>query len=129
MAKKLDLDDIELKARVCLAASADPWETLDASGRMPDYCDAFAIVKTADGEQIADAYDNTRWSDRQCLDHAAHIAANSPPVTLGLVALIRKLDEACRRVAGESDWCPVCEQHPSTGHHRDCALENGAVLP
>lgn len=25
-------------------------------------------------------------------------------------------------------WCPVCECHPSVGHHPDCALEKGTVL-
>ena len=106
----IDLDELERKARLCFAASADPWETetIDTRGRMPDYCSAFAIVKTDNEEQIADAYTDTPWGDRQCLDHAAHIAANSPPVTIALVARIRELEaglrEACQQAARGPMW-------------------------
>lgn len=34
-----------------------------------------------------------------------------------------ELRAACERVCQESDWCPVCEQNPSTGHRADCIIK------
>jgi hypothetical protein len=39
------------------------------------------------------------------------------------------LEAACRRVCAETDWCPVCSHHPSSGHHRGCALGNSTGNP
>lgn len=103
MSAKIDLDELERKALACKSGF---WISL-----------------------ALDASDDERWADPESQASAVHIAANGPLVTLALVARIRELEGACRRIAGESDWCPVCEQNPSTGHHRDCALEKGAVLP
>lgn len=121
---KIDLDDLERKAS---AATPGPWTTLGAQGRIPEYCRGFGIVKAGDGEWVADAYDNTLFTDDQCLANARHIAATSPPVTLALIARIRELETAlghcisgtlsysCRTIEGERRLIDL--------------LEKGTVLP
>jgi hypothetical protein len=94
---KVDIDDLERKARVATLQSWETWETIAVVGRMPEYCSGFAIVNTDSGQQVADAFDNTVWSDEQCVANASHIAANSPPVTLALVARIRELEAQAHR--------------------------------
>lgn len=39
-----------------------------------------------------------------------------------LEARVFALDGAARLVCRETDWCPVCGQNPSSGHHATCAL-------
>ena len=29
---------------------------------------------------------------------------------------------ACARTCQETDWCPICEHHPSRGHRETCPL-------
>lgn len=117
--KRIDLDDLERKAT---AATPGPWESHGDRSRIPDYCSKFAQVTADDGcQQIADAFDNTPCPDEQCLANAEHIAANSPPVTLALIARIRELESAIRqRMAA-----------PPTISDGDliAILEKGAVLP
>lgn len=40
------------------------------------------------------------------------------------VAVIRRerdqLLVVCARMGKEADWCPICEHHPSRGHHKSC---------
>lgn len=75
---RLDLGDIERKAR---AANRGLWASL-----------------------AADAANAERWADPESEANAQHIAANSPPVTLAMVARIRELEDALHRVAiGWSD--------------------------
>lgn len=33
-----------------------------------------------------------------------------------------QLRAACVRTCEETDWCPVCEHHPSRGHRESCPL-------
>lgn len=33
-----------------------------------------------------------------------------------------QLIAACLRLARETDWCPFCEHHPSSGHHESCVV-------
>ena len=123
---KIDLDDIERKAR---AAVQEPWETDEVRGRHPDYTATFAIVRTDGGEQIADAYDNTRWPDDQCAANAAHIAAASPSVVIALIARIRLLErtvgqaatllEAKSGVAARREWAKRIRVH--VGEDREAA--------
>lgn len=40
----------------------------------------------------------------------------------GAGAAMEALERACLRVCKDTDWCPVCEQNPSTGHRADCLL-------
>lgn len=86
---KIDLDDL---ARLARAATPGPWKKCSANN---DDCpcrtvwsvpldDApFCLAETGPGQ-------GTRVEDW------CHIAANSPPVTLALVARIRELEEAGR---------------------------------
>lgn len=68
MGTKIDLDELERKAR-----AADPalWSGLRA-----------------------DAFNVDRWADDRSVANAQHIALNSPPVTLALIARIRELENA-----------------------------------
>lgn len=91
----VDLEELERKAK---AATQESWGTSAVAGRLPDYFSRYAIVTTEGGEQVADAFDNTTWSDEQCAANARHIAANSPPVTLALIARIRELESAAREL-------------------------------
>ncbi len=34
-----------------------------------------------------------------------------------------KLLDACRKLAMENDFCIVCNNHPSSGHSKDCPLK------
>lgn len=103
---KIDLDDIERKAR---AATQESWVTPATAGRMPDYFARYAIVTTESGEQVADAFDNTTWSDEQCAANAQHIAANSPPLTLALIKIAKAL------VAFEAVQAEIDAEHDGPG--------------
>lgn len=65
-------------------------------------------------------------SDAESIANAEHIAANSPPVTLALIARIRELE----RILGETlaDVGPSFADDPLYGRIED-ALEKGALLP
>lgn len=42
-----------------------------------------------------------------------------------IAAICRERDQllaACVRTCQETDWCPVCEHHPSRGHREDCPV-------
>lgn len=124
-AKRIDLDDLERKAR---AAEQSAWTTDDV---------AVAIVKAEGGEQIADTYDNTPWPDRRCVANAQHIAAASPPVVLAMIARIRRLEEtlqeSCERVesiaASETQYDDVADDDDYKDAQRwRGVLCEGAVL-
>ena len=109
---KVDLDELERKARA--ATQEGPWGL-----RMPDRGHGIegVVVETEDGRQIAEAYDSTSWSDDKCIANGEHIAANSPPVTLALIARIRELEAALRSVTTDRVGQMVA------------LLDKGAVLP
>lgn len=129
---KLDLDDIERKAR---AATGGEW----AADRVPGMPRAdepiLAVVVSMEiddrgrQQQVADCYDNTHCSDHQNAANAAHIAANSPPVTLALIARIRELEAEVDRAAD------LLEAGSDRGARRSWAaglresVEKGVVLP
>jgi hypothetical protein len=33
-----------------------------------------------------------------------------------------EIESPLARFASETDWCPLCEHNPSTGHYRECEL-------
>jgi hypothetical protein len=79
----LDLDELERKAR--------------------------AVVNTRTEFELAqwksNATDTRRWNAEQRIASAQHIAANSPPVTLALIARIRELESRLARVTrGHGDF-------------------------
>ena len=124
---KIDLDDLEHWAR---AATQGEW-----SAHVSDHgtgIDGIA-VRADQADQIADTYDSTRWTDEQCIANAHHIAANSPPVTLALVARIRELEAALRQVRTDLlDWSnttPVNLARANVLVGVDEVLEKGVVLP
>lgn len=97
---KIDLDELERKAR---AATPCMWGTHRVVG-MPRNDEPIMATVIADDlderdrvQQVADCYDNTHCSDKQCEANAEHIAANSPPVTLALIARIRELEASLDR--------------------------------
>jgi len=83
---QLDLEDLERKAR---AAFTGPWTA--ANSNPSDYCAVLYDDNTGDMYEVCD--DCTPVT-------ASHIAANSPPVTLALIARIRRLEEELARAAG-----------------------------
>jgi hypothetical protein len=121
---KIDLEELERKAG---AAASGPWCSHGDRSRIPDYTSQFAIVTDDGCQQIADAFDNTRWPDEQCIANAQHIASNSPPVTLALIARIRELENAAKELLD------IVDEHAwgfTVARERTAALlEKGAVLP
>lgn len=99
---KLDLDELERKAK---AATPGQWQ-YRVPGR--DCIDA-VLVENEDGRQIADTYDNTTWPEQECVANGEHIAANSPPVTLTLIARIRELGAAVLDGARTIEGWVSCE--------------------
>ena len=75
---KLDLEDLECKARA-----------------VGDTRTEFELAHWT----ATQATDSRRWRGPQLEAAGHHIAANSPPVTLALVARIRELESACRCAA------------------------------
>jgi hypothetical protein len=40
-----------------------------------------------------------------------------------LRAQVAKMRDALERTCEDTDWCPLCEHHPSHGHHDTCLLK------
>lgn len=110
---KIDLDDLERKAN---ASNVGARWTLDDR-------DAAAIETVGTGCTIAVA--DPGWAEDLHLAHAEHIAANSPPVTLALIARIRELEDGLSEAARA-----LVERHSAdlVGPF-DALIEKGAVLP
>lgn len=107
---KLDLDDLESKAR---AAEQDEWRWRAANGDV--------LEGAHNGQLVLGAEDVIcSVSDR------AHIEANSPPVTLALIARIRRLEHAMTAVVLAHRELGV---GPVTADLLAKLLEEGAVLP
>lgn len=72
----------ELQRRVAALASA-PWSTTSRDG-------VTGIVRNDEDEQVADCFDGTKFSDRQCQENAAGIAdlRNAAPVLLEICAAV-----------------------------------------
>jgi hypothetical protein len=112
---KLDLDDLERKAH---AATPDEWQWRPANDEILEGKHAGQLVLA--GEELICAV-----ADR------AHIAANSPPVTLALIAYIRKLEGAAHEVVDESSAL-AGSVHPrvrSSVANLRALLDKGAVVP
>lgn len=111
MSTKLNLDDLERKARAADDAVEIPWWSPDSA-----HLD-HAGVSAADRE---------------------HIAANSPPVTLTLIARIRDFEEILPRVADEIEaWVQsesqyddyTCDPGWKLAEQVRALLAKGVVLP
>lgn len=94
MTDKIDLDDLERKAS---AAQQELWRVHFCSDQ--DDGEACGICTGCDDDGRCDGYADVLGSDAsdECshpvsLVDAEHMAANSPPVTLALVARIRELE-------------------------------------
>lgn len=103
---RIDLEELVRKAR---GASPGNWRVGTDDGMT-----GTSILRE---DLDADLY---QVADRASPEDAVHIAANSPPVTLALVARIRELEAGLRRLAvsgkPQSTWI-------------NTLLEKGAVLP
>lgn len=112
MTTKIDLEELERKAT---SATPGPWR----------------VSKSDPAEYVSVLYDdNTGGSYEVCdecmPDNAQHIAANSPPVTLALVARIRKLEAALERsLACHRDAIGFT---PTSSIGLRAVLEEGAVI-
>lgn len=93
-AVKLDLEDIERKAR---AAIQELWEIHVQSHSGGIDC---VIVQTKDGRRIADAWESTLWTESECIANAEDVSSSSPPVVLAMVARIRRLEVELAHAAG-----------------------------
>lgn len=105
MAVKIDIAELE---RIARAAESDQWQWRPANDDVLEGIDSGQVVLA--GEDLLCSV-----SDR------AHIAANSPPVTLALIARIRELEAGWRQLLKLSDaeWSPTIR----------ALLEKGVALP
>lgn len=113
---KLDLDEIERKAR---AAVGGEWKVNQPA----------TIVCDGNDDDIADA-SGQGWSQQQERNNAEHIAANSPPVTLALIARIRELEGALREGCEMVNSCIAIGSWSGIGiefERLKSLLEKGAV--
>jgi hypothetical protein len=110
---KVDLDDLERKAR---AAEQDEWQWRRGESGVLEGKHAGQVVMFCN----TDAGSTDEPALIAGIADKAHIAANSPPVTLALIARIRELEAAVYRLA------PRGKPGSPWAHQ---LLEKGAVLP
>jgi hypothetical protein len=101
MSTKIDLEDLERKATL-----------------VRDSRSSFELAQW----NATHASDAERWRYQQLQIAANHIAANSPPVTLALIARIRELEAFARGLMHDH-----VRNVDETAMH--ALLEKGAVLP
>jgi hypothetical protein len=107
MSERINLDELE---RIAAAAEADEWEWSD--GALRGRHNGQVVAYATEGNHRYDAAIVIGVSDK------AHIAANSPPVTLALIA-IAKATLALRDV---SCSCRCCRGLSETRYAGECAL-------
>lgn len=116
---KIDLDELERKARAANVGCA--WR-IDAGNP--------ALVETESGCAIAET--DPGWASELHIAHAEHIAANSPTVTLALIARILELESeltlACDRIDAFHECYTKVGRDP-LGLAVRGILEKGAVFP
>lgn len=122
--ERVDLDDLRTLA-VAAQESADYREDMQRKGMArwilsPRRDGTVDVVLDPDG---ADVFDRALPVD------AAFAVAAQPVVVVALVDHVGVLTAACRRTIAETDLCPCCDHHPSSGHLASCPLERGPVLP
>lgn len=85
---KVDLEDLEHKAALATQGlwKSGLWKSTTGIG--PHY--VRAVVTTQSGDSVADV--DADRPDEERFANVRHIAANSPPVTLALIARIRELE-------------------------------------
>lgn len=114
---RIDLDDLAMKAAAASAVSPGQWRAGSDDG----------MTGTS---VLRDDADGGLWqiSDRCSPGDAQHIAANSPPVTLALIARIRELEAALGELVAE---CEERTENPGGDYYADPReiLEKGAVMP
>ncbi len=110
---KIDLDNLERRAR---AVRYEEWiANADPAAVMTMACDLIA------------GFDRTPWSPDEDDTNAEHIAANSPPVTLALIARIRELESGLRDAIACHEG--VREQPVGRSAPWHALIEKGVVLP
>ena len=106
--------DKERLREVAIKATPGPWKT-----RAERNCPRAIVI--AGTEQIADAGNNTHWTDEQCARNAAFIAAASPAVALALLdecaAMERELERWRHGLTIEGDF--VCPNALAADNARD----------
>jgi hypothetical protein len=116
MTTKIDLDEL---ARKACAATPGPWRVSGgvSKNKHPEYLAVLYDDNTGDSYEVCD----------ECTtENAWHVAANSPPVTLALVARIRKLEATCRCAAVA---LRMHNEESPTAKESDRIVEEGTVLP
>jgi len=112
---KIDLDEHE---RIARAAKPGPWQW----GRDGRYIGGlYAATRT-----VISLDSGSMWST--AFDDTAHIAANSPDVTLALIARIRELEHALAELTAECEERAESKHGDWYGSQREL-LAKGCVLP
>lgn len=123
-------DDIAKLRALCEQATTGPWKT-KAIAQLDDAPHGLVICAAESyewGEQIADAYYNTPWSDKRSAQNAAFIAAARsalPALLAECEVLRRERDEArmacpCRSTTPCHDDCTCIAPLSSSGCRRCC---------
>lgn len=107
---RLDLAELE---RIARAAEQDEWEW-DSS-----------VLEGVHNGQVVMFADTDEPEIIASVPNKAHIAANSPPVTLALIARIRELESLADELAGVY----VGEGYPQDAVRVRALLEKGVLLP
>jgi hypothetical protein len=89
---KIDLEDLERKAR---AATPDQWTTTKPPMRPDGWAGGIVVAQVYGGQSI---YATPPGGCFPAAD-ADHISANSPPITLALVARVRELETSVLEAA------------------------------
>jgi hypothetical protein len=102
---------------------------------LKDVSDGNAIAMSAQAQVAATAADRAvqalRISSGTEGLAAEMIDTGAPTPPPGLPpGLMAQMLEAVRKIARDTDWCPVCEHSPSTGHLRTCPFgpDSASVL-
>jgi hypothetical protein len=129
---KIDLDDLERKATASTDELGDQaWRVYQCRSAGPgEACgikDWPFVSEDEDACQQGVVFDTSRdeCHHHMALADAAHIAANSPPVTLALIARIRELESAYGQIVDDH----VRNESDADALAMQALLDKGAVLP
>ncbi len=128
---KLDLDELELRAAAAATATTQAWRVYRCCSAGPEEAcgvkDEPFVSEDEDTYQRGVVFDTNRDECAHAMHGliAEHIAANSPPVTLALIARIRELEAALGHVLDRTTF----EQHREPGiQSAETVLAKGTVL-
>ncbi len=137
---KLDLDELELRAAAAATATTQAWRVYRCCSAGPEEAcgvkDEPFVSEDEDTYQRGVVFDTNRDECAHAMHGliAEHIAANSPPVTLALIARIRELEAIALDALNGWQRHHECEIDFTDGEARvieqqRAKLDNGAVLP